>query len=109
MEKPLQLAEIVLSHFELDKYFEYICGASLDFSFVEKCNIIEFILDKYNITDKASVLMVGDRKFDIIGAKQTGIASVGVLCGYGSKQELSDAGADYIVNNFSDISKIILE
>ena len=53
--------------------------------------------------------MVGDRKFDVIGAKQTGIASVGVLFGYGSKQELSDAGADYIVNNFSDISKIILE
>ena len=107
--KPLQLANIVLSHFELDKYFEYICGASLDFSFVEKSNIIEFILDKYNITDKASVLMVGDRKFDIIGAKQTGIASVGVLCGYGSKQELSDAGADYVVSNFSDILKIILE
>ena len=107
--KPLQLAEIVLSHFELDKYFEYICGASLDFSFVEKCSIISHILDKYNITDKTSVLMVGDRKFDVIGAKQTGIASVGVLCGYGSEQELSDAGADYIVNNFSDILKIILE
>lgn len=106
--KPLQLAEIVLKHFELDKYFEYICGASLDFSFVEKSDIINHILDKYGITDKTSVLMVGDRKFDIIGAEKTGIASAGVLCGYGSKEELDDAGADYVLNKFSDILKIVL-
>ena len=53
--------------------------------------------------------MIGDRKFDIIGAKQCGIKSVGVLCGFGSEKELREYKADYIVPEFSDILNIIME
>ena len=107
--KPLKLANVVLEYFDLAKYFTFICGASLDFSFEDKASIINYVLDSQNITDRACALMVGDRKFDIIGAKQCGIKSVGVLCGFGSEEELREYKADYIAPKFSDILRIIME
>lgn len=107
--KPLKLAKIVLEHFDLAKYFTFICGASLDFSFEDKASIINYVLDNQHIENRSSALMIGDRKFDIIGAKQCGIKSVGVLCGFGSEDELKEYKADYIVPEFSDILSIIME
>ncbi len=57
-----------------------------------KCS---FALDHYNITETRSVIMIGDREHDVIGARTCEIKSIGVLYGYGNKQELEDAGADY--------------
>ena len=107
--KPLKLAKIVLEHFDLAKYFTFICGASLDFSFEDKASIINYVLDNQHIENRSSAIMIGDRKFDIIGAKQCGIKSVGVLCGFGSEDELKEYKADYIVPEFSDILSIIME
>ena len=61
-----------------------------------------------NITDVSKAIMIGDRKHDIIGAKKTSMASIGVLYGYGSVEELTAAGADYIAEGVSDIAPIIL-
>ena len=99
----------VLEHFDLAKYFTFICGASLDFSFEDKASIINYVLDNQHIENRSSAIMIGDRKFDIIGAKQCGIKSVGVLCGFGSEDELKEYKADYIVPEFSDILSIIME
>ena len=107
--KPLKLAKIVLEHFDLAKYFTFICGASLDFSFEDKASIINYVLENQHIENRSSAIMIGDRKFDIIGAKQCGIKSVGVLCGFGSEDELKEYKADYIVPEFSDILSIIME
>ena len=55
----------------------------------------------------ANVLMVGDREYDILGAKELGIDSVGVLFGYGDKEELENAGATYIIEKMTDILEIV--
>ncbi len=106
--KPLVLAKRVLAYFDIEKYFDYVDGASLDFSFEEKYQIISHVFETCSIPDKQRAVMIGDRSYDIIGAKQYGISSIGVLCGFGSREELSDCGADYICDSFSDILKIIL-
>jgi len=52
--------------------------------------------------------MIGDREFDVIGAKKAGIKSIGVLYGYGDRSELENAGADYIVDTVADIEKVLI-
>ena len=68
-----------------------------------KADVIRHLLDKLGVADRSSVLMVGDRDQDIEGAKANDMHSAGVLWGYGSKDELMTAGADYIVSEPSDI------
>ena len=73
--------------------------------------MIRYTLKTLGITDenKGSVLMVGDRRHDIIGAKENGLDSMGVLYGYGDRDELEKAGAVYIAETPGDISEIILK
>lgn len=105
--KPQIFAERILKYFKIDQYFVFVSGASLDEKHVEKSDIISYAVNKLGITDLNSVLMVGDRNFDITGAKAVGVKSAGVLFGYGEKQELIDAGADYIVKTFDELFEII--
>jgi len=72
-----------------------------------KNEVIEHALSELNIKNKSEAVMVGDRDNDISGAKENGIASVGVLYGYGSGKELKEAGADYIVKNVSDLTEFL--
>ena len=95
--KPEPFARRIMEHFGLDKYFTYVAGASFDAARSEKWDVIEYALATMNITDRADAVMIGDRKHDIIGAQKTGLDSVGVLWGYGSREELTAAGADTIV------------
>ncbi len=106
--KPEHFAKIILEHFNLSQYFEYIAGAEFDGTRTQKNEIIVYALGKCGFNDRSKVIMIGDRKHDIIGAKKCGIDSVGVLFGYGSREELETAGADYIAESFSDIEKIVL-
>lgn len=96
--KPEETARKILEHFGLTPYFSVIVGASRDESKVEKADIIAEVLQilKVDETKKPAVVMVGDRRHDILGAKENGIASLGVLYGYGSREELQEAGADLI-------------
>lgn len=105
--KPQIFAERILVYFKIDQYFTFVSGASLDEKHVEKCDIISYAVNELGITDLNAVLMVGDRSFDIIGAKKVGVKSAGVLFGYGDKYELVNAGADYIVKSFNEILEII--
>lgn len=70
--------------------------------------MIAYALKKCEIKDKKRAVMVGDREHDIIGAKINGLSSIGVLYGYGSKEELLEAGANYIANSPADILHYIL-
>lgn len=106
--KPLVFAEKILDYFNLKRYFSHIIGSNLDGTLTDKAEVVAFALEKSGVTDKASALMVGDRKFDIIGAKTNGIASAGALYGYGSREELEESGADFIIENPLDLLKIIL-
>ncbi|EJN93607.1 HAD family hydrolase [Streptococcus ratti] len=107
--KPEIFARQILEHFKLSDFFEYIAGASMDSSRSKKADIIAYALENTSSTDLRSALMVGDRKYDILGAKKNKIASLGVLYGYGSFEELQAAKADYIAENAEDLKRIILE
>lgn len=107
--KPEKFAAQILEHFSLDGYFDSICGATMDEKRVTKTDVIKFALSSNGITDASAenTLMIGDRKHDIIGAKECGLSSMGVLWGYGSAEELKDSGAGIIVNTPEEMVKII--
>ncbi|MBQ3512741.1 MAG: HAD family hydrolase [Lachnospiraceae bacterium] len=105
--KPEEFAIRILEHFQLAKYFNFIGGASMDGVRSKKADVISYVLKKAGIEDLSKAAMVGDREHDIIGAKQVGIDSIGVLFGYGNYEELENAGATYIVDSVSKILDIV--
>ncbi|BCJ96786.1 phosphoglycolate phosphatase [Anaerocolumna cellulosilytica] len=107
--KPEIYAAAILKHFQLEKYFIDICGATLDGSRSKKGDVIRYALDKNKICDSDVVVMVGDRLHDVLGAQENNIPVVGVLYGYGSKEELKKAGADYIAGNLTELKEILLQ
>lgn len=105
--KPKIFALKILEHFDLLKYFDFVSGAELDGTRDKKGDVIAYALAENHIADLSSVLMIGDRKHDIIGAKENYIDSMGVLYGYGNKEEFQKAGADYIVSTVKEISCVL--
>ena len=108
--KPEEYAVRIAKHFGFYDYFDIICGATFDGTRDNKEDIIRYAFGKLNINpdDCSDVLMVGDRKFDIIGAKSVGMKSAGVLYGYRNREELEEAGADYIVEKATDVLDILI-
>lgn len=107
--KPEKFAIDILKHFQLYNYFDFVAGATMDSSRVKKADVISYALSKCNITDLSTVIMIGDREHDVIGAKQNGIDSMGVLYGYGSYEELVGAGAKFVVSAPEEIFEFIEE
>ena len=107
--KPEEYSIKIIEHFDLSKYFDFVCGSLMDESRSKKSEVIAYALQRCGLSDsdKERVLMVGDRFHDIEGAKQNGLKSCGVLFGYGSREELENAGADYIVKDVMDLYKVI--
>jgi len=105
--KPQHYAEIILKHFEIDQYFDVVAGATMDERRSKKTDVILYALDQCQIEDKSQVVMVGDREHDIHGANNAGLDSIGVLCGYGDREELETAGATYVVENIEDVWELV--
>ncbi len=106
--KPECYAVRIAQHFKIGGYFDCIAGSELDGHRTDKAQVIEYALNRLGITDRSKCAMIGDRKHDIIGAKRTGLFSVGVLWGYGSLEELTGCGADRIVYTVGELSGVIL-
>ncbi|MGL4798815.1 MAG: HAD family hydrolase [Cellulosilyticaceae bacterium] len=108
--KPEVFAVQILEHFGLAKYFKVIVGSELDGTRVNKKDVIEEVFVRLQLTEeeKVHILMIGDRKHDIIGAKACGIDSIGVRFGYGEGNELEEAGATYIVETVGELGKNIV-
>lgn len=106
--KPEEFTLTILKHFDLLQYFDFIAGATMDGSRSEKEEIIHYALEHCQIENLDETVMVGDRKFDILGAKTNGIDSIGVLFGYGSLEELETAGATYIADSPEMVEKLVL-
>lgn len=106
--KPEIFARRILDYFKLSDYFSFIAGSGLDGSLHTKTDVINYILQSNNITDLSRVVMIGDRKHDIIGAKNAGIDSIGVLYGFGDYDELSEAGATHIVKDIAELRNLLL-
>lgn len=106
--KPEDYSVRIIEHFGLTQFFENVCGSLHDTTRTTKDEVISFAIERNNISDKSKILMIGDRKHDILGAKKVGIKSCGVLFGYGSREELETAGADFIVKDISQLRSILL-
>ncbi len=106
--KPQVTADKIVEHFGIKKFFDTVCGAAPDGSSGEKAGIIREAMEKLGAADLGQVLMIGDRFYDIEGAKEVGVASAGVLYGYGKPGELEKAGADYIFKDPREIAEFIL-
>ena len=105
--KPEEFAIRILEHFGLKKYFAVAAGASMDSSRSKKGDVIAYAISLCEDFNKDTAVMIGDREHDIIGAKENGLKSIGVLYGYGDENELKTAGADYIVSSPTDILNLI--
>lgn len=106
--KPEPYANRIIEHFGLACYFDYVAGMELSGGRATKAEVIRYAfglcgLEKDKCEDRERVLMIGDRKHDVIGAKEVGIDCLGVLYGFGSREELEEAGADYIALAVEDI------
>ena len=100
-------ANQILKNLGISDYFSYVCGSTLDGSRSRKGQIIQHILATNNLSAQDSI-MIGDKSHDIIGAQETGIDSIGVLYGYGSFEELQEAGATYIVKTIPELQSQLL-
>lgn len=97
--------------FKVEGLFDTIAGRDLENHDDDKTGILLKSMSNLGIKneeDKVKVAMVGDRHYDITGAKNAGVTSVGVTYGYGTEQELVDAGADFIAHNMEELNKILL-
>ena len=109
--KPQIYVERILEHFDLKKYFAVVVGSELDGTRETKDQVVQETLHqlfKENPIEPDQVYMIGDRKFDVEGARALGVESVGVTYGYGSKEELKEAKADYIVQSVEELEKFLL-
>ncbi|HWR40392.1 MAG TPA: HAD family hydrolase [Patescibacteria group bacterium] len=105
--KPTVFAEEVCRHFHIDHFFRFIAGSNLDGSRTVKAEVIAYALEHAPRFQRHQVLMIGDRKHDIIGAAHHQIDSLAVTYGYGSRQELADAQPTYIVDSVAGIAQIV--
>lgn len=110
--KPTVFAERILRHFEIDSYFDMVVGSNLDHTRIHKAEVIGYILEELMTQtpqpQRSSLVMVGDREHDILGAKQHQLASIGVLFGYGSREELQNAGATFLADSVSALQQLLL-
>ena len=88
-------ADRIIDHFGLRSHFGRVFGAELDGTRVDKSHLLEYALKETSV-DPAKTLMIGDRSHDMIGAKNNGMKGIGVLYGYGSRDELLQAGAEHV-------------
>lgn len=107
--KPTIFARQVIEHFQLTNYFEDIIGSNLNGTRIKKEEIIAHILQQNEGLNKEEVVMIGDRKHDIIGANHNGIASIGVLYGYGSENELIEVSVTHIAKDIEELHHFCIE
>ncbi len=107
--KPTIFAEKILNNFNIHKYFDNIIGSNLDGTRSDKEEVIRFVLNKYKDVDKNNIVMVGDRKYDIVSANKIGISSLGVLYGYGDLKEIQESKPNYIAESVEKLEKILVD
>ena len=103
--KPYQYVDLLMDYFDLGKYFDFISSADIENGRSSKIQVLEHALEALSITDRSEVILIGDRMYDADGACEAGIDCMGVLYGYGSREELETHGVKYIAETVEDITK----
>ncbi|MBS6194448.1 MAG: HAD-IA family hydrolase [Clostridiales bacterium] len=102
--KPEKFAKQILEYFNIEQYFQVIVGSEMDGKRTNKAEVIEEALNRLQMQEERDkILMVGDKEHDVLGATSCGIRCVGVTYGYGSREELEEAGAVYIADTVEDL------
>ena len=104
--KPQVYSEKIAEHFDIAKFFDAIVGPDLSNIEEGKVSLVKRALE---LTGGKNAVMIGDRKFDIEGAKANNISSVAVLYGFGSREELEAAKADYFAESVHDLQNLLLD
>ena len=109
--KPEHFVKLILDYFDIDGYFEVIVGSELDGTRCQKEEVVAEALRRFfpdgNIPCD-DIVMVGDRKFDIIGGREKGLHQIGVAYGYAPEGELEAAEAEYIVNDLDELERVLI-
>jgi phosphoglycolate phosphatase len=105
--KPHYYAKQIAAHFKFDHFFGHIHGSEMTGERQDKGDLIRYIIET-ECLDTETTIMIGDRKHDIIGAKKNNLRTIGVTYGYGSREELTTAEADELVETPAGISKLLL-
>lgn len=107
--KPECYVETITKYFGVDGLFDFLAGSELDGRRTDKQEVIRYALQKACVTDLSQALMIGDRHFDVTGAHQVGISAVGVCYGFGTREELIQAGADALADTVPQLRTLLLE
>ena len=106
--KPEVYARRILEHFGLIRFMDEVTGSELSGERTRKAEVIAEAMRRMGTTP-AQTIMVGDRKHDVEGAREKGLFCIGVLFGYGSREELTQAGADYLCATVAELQKALSE
>ncbi len=106
--KPELFARQILEYLQVAHYFDFIGGCDLEGKLHTKADVLHYVINS-NQLNLEETLLVGDRKYDIIGAKEVGLPSVGVLYGFGSEKELQEAGSTFICPDMLSLSNFLLK
>ena len=106
--KPEVFAKRILEHFKIDCYFDFVVGSLLNHTRDDKAEVIEYAVKEFNV-NVSDAVMVGDRKFDALGAAKNNLSAVGVLWGYGSEKELLEAGVIKNCRTVSELTEFLLK
>lgn len=106
--KPTVFSRRILEHFDLLQYFDEVSGISLTEAPLTKQDVIERAMEQLSVTRREDCAMVGDRDQDVIGALACGIEPIGVLYGYGSREELACAGAEHLAETVEALEAFLL-
>lgn len=107
--KPIDMVDIVLDHFHLRRFFNYIGARDMEGRLYSKSDVLRDLLCRATAAgEQQRILMIGDRKFDVEGAHELGLPCVGVLWGYGDRAEMEACGADYIAERVGDLRDLLI-
>ncbi|RKM59403.1 HAD family hydrolase [Butyrivibrio sp. CB08] len=104
--KPLVFSEKILEKIGLAKYFDHMVGPDLSDHSSDKKRLIEKAVDEFGLK-KNECVMIGDTRYDIIGAVEAGVDSIAVTYGYGKNEEMKEAGATYMADSVQEVAGIL--
>lgn len=107
--KPEEFCHQILETFEIAQYFDVVCGSDMEGRHTDKAEVVEEVLHRLGMENqREEVVLVGDRKYDIIGARQRGVGTIGVSYGYGSREELELEWPDCIVDTVTELRNVLI-
>ena len=101
-------AQLIMRHFEFDRYLDGLIGAEYSGKHSGKGQLIEQLLEQYRIPASSSVVMIGDTHYDIIGGKENEIATIAVRYGFGTNETLFPCNPDYLVDSVDELAELLL-